>query len=380
MVDQIPFNRPCLTGREMEYVAEAVQQGQLSSGGPFTAKASTLLRTALDAEEVLLTTSCTDALEMSAMLLELGPDDVVIVPSFTFSSTAAAFARQGAKLRFCDIRRPDLGLDPDHVEDCIDDRVRAIVTVHYAGVASDVTRLQSIADRHDIALIEDNAHGLFAEHDGAPLGTFGRMSTLSFHDTKNFICGEGGALVLNDRDDISAARILLDKGTNRQQFIEGQVDKYTWQGHGSSFGLSDLLAAFLFAQLESAESIRSSRRNVSETYRSLLSEHAEELGIELPFEHPGDTPADHMFYVLLPASCDRGAVIQAMRSRGVNPTFHYIPLHSSPGGKLLSDRFQECPVTDDISARLLRLPFSNDLDVRDQGRVVDALISAMKNE
>lgn len=379
MTADIPFNRPCLAGQEMNYVALAVANGHSSAKGPYTSRAEDLLRSELNALDVLLTTSCTDALEMTAMLLDLGPGDVVIVPSFTFSSTATAFARQGAAVRFCDIRMPDLGLDPDHVEASMDERVKAIVTVHYAGVASDVMRLRAIADRWGIPLIEDNAHGLFAEHDGTQLGRFGQMSTLSFHETKNFICGEGGALVINDPAFVDQAHILLDKGTNRRQFLEGLTDKYTWQGHGSSFGLSDLLAAFLLAQLERAPEIMSKRRRVHETYRRLLEPHAERLGIALPYEHPSDRPADHMFYVLLPQAGHRAEIISSMRSRGVTPTFHYVPLHSAPGAALLADRFQECPVTNDVSARLLRLPFYNDLAAPDQERVVDAFLQAFES-
>ena len=378
MADDIPFNRPCLAGQEMNYVAQAVANGHSSAKGPYTKRAEELLRSELGALDVLLTTSCTDALEMTAMLLGLGPGDVVIVPSFTFSSTATAFARQGATVRFCDIRTPDLGLDPDHVEASMDERVKAIVTVHYAGVASDVHRLREIADRHGVPLIEDNAHGLFAEHRGAKLGSFGQMSTLSFHETKNFICGEGGALVINDPAYVDQAHVLLDKGTNRRQFLEGQTDKYTWQGHGSSFGLSDLLAAFLLAQLERATEIMAKRRRVHQNYLALLGPDAARLGVSLPYERPGDQPADHMFYVLLPHAGQRAEVIAAMRERGVNPTFHYVPLHSAPGADVLADRHQPCPVTDDISARLLRLPFYNDLTLAQQERVVTVFVEAME--
>ena len=361
----------------MNYLAGAIANGHSSAKGPYTTRAEDLLRSRLGALDILLTTSCTDALEMTAMLLELGPGDVVIVPSFTFSSTATAFARQGAKVRFCDIRMPELGLDPDHVEASMDERVKAIVTVHYAGVASDVARLRAIANHWGIPLIEDNAHGLFAEHNGTQLGRFGQMSTLSFHETKNFICGEGGALVINDSALVDRAHILLDKGTNRRQFLEGLTDKYTWQGHGSSFGLSDLLAAFLLAQLEQAPDIMVKRRRVHETYRKLLEPHSERLGIELPYEHPGDRPADHMFYVLLPHAGHRSEIISFMRSCGVTPTFHYVPLHSSPGAAILADRFEECPVTDAVSARLLRLPFFNDLATSEQERVVDTFVRAV---
>ncbi len=254
--EPIPFNRPCLAGRELEYIAEAIRHGHSASGGPFTARAVELLRAATGAADVLLTTSCTDALEMAAMLVGIQPGDVVVVPSFTFTSTALAFAREGARLRFCDIERDTLGLDPLDVERVLDERVKAIVTVHYAGVPSAVDALGALAGRVGATLIEDNAHGLFATHLGRPLGSFGRFSTISFHETKNFVCGEGGALVVNDPADGDAAHVLLDKGTDRKRFLEGLVDKYSWRDLGSSFGLSDILAAFLVAQLEEADTIR----------------------------------------------------------------------------------------------------------------------------
>lgn len=257
--------------------------------------------------------------------------------------------------------------------------VKAIVTVHYAGVASAVDELVEIADDHGIPLIEDNAHGLFATHEGRPLGTFGRMSTLSFHETKNFVCGEGGALVLNDESDVHPAHVLLDKGTNRRAFLDGLVDKYTWQGHGSSFGLSDLLAAFLHAQLEESDSVRRRRRHVSETYRRLLEPSAAAHGLELPHEAPNAEPADHMFYVLLSDSSMRAEVISKMRADGVHPTFHDVPLHRAPGAEALADRQQDCPVTDDISGRLLRLPFYNDLTDPDIERVTQSLLAACRS-
>lgn len=373
----IPFNRPCLAGNELDYMAQAVASGHSASGGPFTGRAADILRRVHDAHDVLLTTSCTDALEMAAMLIGIRPGDVVVVPSFTFTSTALAFAREGAQLRFCDIEPGTLGLDPDHLETLLDDRVRAVVVVHYAGVPCDVDRIAPLCDQRGIALIEDNAHGLFATHRTQPLGTFGRMSTLSFHETKNFICGEGGALVLNTPDDVEAAHILLDKGTNRKAFLDGAVDKYTWQGLGSSFGLSDILAAFLTAQLEEADVIRARRRQLHTQYRTSLTPMADRLGLQLPYEPVTATPADHMFYVLLGSAAARSQVIESMRRDGVNPTFHYVPLHSSPAGIRFSDGTSECPVTDDISARLLRLPFYNDMTGADVERVVSSLASAL---
>ncbi len=377
MSDSIPFNRPCLVGEELDFIAQAIASGHSASGGPFSRRASKLLRDVHGSEDVLLTTSCTDALEMAAMLVDVEPGDVVIVPSFTFTSTALAFAREGARLRFCDIERDRLGLDPDHLETLLDDSVRAVVVVHYAGVPCDLDRIVPICEARRIPLIEDNAHGLFATHRGKPLGTFGRMSTLSFHETKNFICGEGGALVLNEPGDVEAAHVLLDKGTNRKAFLDGAVDKYTWQDLGSSFGLSDILAAFLTAQLEAADVVRARRRHLVEQYRTLLEPVAADLGLMLPNEPATATPADHMFYVLLPSAVTRSLTIESMRCDGVNPTFHYVPLHSSPAGRRFSDGTSACPVTDDVSGRLLRLPFYNDMTDADVERVVSSLVSAL---
>ena len=364
----------------MEYMHDAVLSGHSSSGGPYTRRAEETLVQWHGAEAVLLTTSCTDALEMTGMLLGVGPGDTVIVPSFTFTSTALAYARAGARLRFCDIDPITLGLDPLRVEEAIDNDVKAIVTVHYAGVPSSIDELVALAAQHHIPLIEDNAHGLFATHRGRPLGSFGRMSTLSFHETKNFTCGEGGALVLNDARDVDAAHILLDKGTNRRQFLDGAVDKYTWQGVGSSFGMSDLLAAFLVGQLERAESIQRARRGAAVTYRRLLEPYVDELGLRLPHEPDDATPADHMFYVLLDSAEQRPGVIAEMKHHGVRPTFHYVPLHSSPAGREFAAAPADCPVTDDISARLLRLPFYNDLTTTQIERVVDVFVAATRRQ
>ena len=378
MSEPIPFNKPCLTGLELDYIGQAVANGHSASGGPFTERAARILRDIHDSADVLITTSCTDALEMSSMLLGIVPGDVVVVPSFTFTSTALAFARAGARLRFCDIEPTTLGLDPAHLATLLDGDVRAVVVVHYAGVPCDLDAIVPLCRQHGVELIEDNAHGLFATHHGRPLGTFGRMSTLSFHETKNFICGEGGALVLNDARDTYDAHVLLDKGTNRRAFLDGLVDKYTWQGLGSSFGISDLLAAFLTAQLEASAAVRAARRQVSVTYRTILEPIAEEIGVALPYEPTTATPADHMFYVLLPAGVDRAELIALMRADGVSPTFHYVPLHSSPAGRRLADRDEPCPVTDDISARLLRLPFYNDLRTEDIERVATAFVQSLE--
>ncbi len=376
---RIPFNRPEVTGRELEYMGEAMARGHTSSGGPFSRRAGEILQQATGAEEVLLTTSCTDALELSCLLLDIGPGDTVVVPSFTFTSSALAYARQGARILFCDIEPETLGLDPRHLAELMDDSVRAVVAVHYAGIGCDVAGIRKVlADRPDVALVEDAAHGLFGSWRGEPLGGIGRMSTLSFHETKNFICGEGGAILLNDRADVDRARVLYDKGTDRQAFFLGQVDKYSWRDTGSSFGLSDVLAAYLLAQLEQAESIQARRRKVFEDYMEALAGPADELGLRLPVLPEDREPAWHLFHVLVPEAGMRSPVMATMREEGVGTTFHYVPLHSSEGGRRFAARPTECPVSTDVSSRLIRLPFFNTLTEADVTRVVDSLVGAVE--
>jgi len=377
-VERIPFNKPALEGRELDYLRAAIDGGHTASGGGFTAKVTDLLRTAHGSADVLLTTSCTAALEMSAVLLDLQPGDTVIVPSFTFVSTALAYVREGARIVFADIEPVTFGIDPASVAELLDDSVRAVVAVHYAGVASDVGGLRRLlADRSRIDLIEDNAHGLFGTYDGRPLGSFGRFSTLSFHETKNFVCGEGGALVLNDARDEARARIVLDKGTNRREFMLGQVDKYSWVDVGSSYGLSDLLAAYLLGQLEMRDTILGKRRHVFDTYHRLLAPQAAALGLTLPVVPDGRTSAYHMFHVLLPDEATRNRALGTLGAHGVHATFHYVPLHSSPAGRRYAARPTACPVTDDVSARLLRLPFHNGLTDEQLERVAGTLVAAL---
>jgi dTDP-4-amino-4,6-dideoxygalactose transaminase len=373
----IPFNRASTVGRELDYVQQSIAGGHPASGGAFGGRTSALLADATGAEEVLLTTSCTSALELSAMLLDLGPGDTVVVPSFTFTSTALAFARQGARLVFCDIEPRTLGLDPAHLAEVLDDTVRAVVIVHYGGIACDVDGIrQVLVDRPDVALIEDNAHGLFGTWRGRPLGSLGRFSAQSFHETKNFVCGEGGALLLNDSRDVDRARVLYDKGTNRRAFLLGQVDKYTWMDNGSSFGLADVLAAYLLAQLEERELVQSKRRAIHEHYERSLAPHAERLGFRLAEQTSGCESAYHMFYLLLPDRETRNSVLESMRGAGIQATFHYVPLHSSNAGRKFAARPADCPVSENISGRLLRLPFYNELGREDVDRVVDSFLQA----
>ncbi len=378
---EIAFNKVSVEGAELDHIAEAIGGGHTSSGGPFSKRASDLLREDAGAADVLLTTSCTAALEMSALLLDLKPGDTVIVPSFTFVSSAVAFVRAGAGIKFCDIEPHTLGPDPRHVAALLDETVRAIVVVHYAGIVCDMDGLrEALRDRPDVAIIEDNAHGLFGRWRDQPLGSLGRFATLSFHETKNFVCGEGGALVLNDPADVDRAWVLYDKGTNRKAFFQGQVDKYSWRDTGSSFGLSDALAAYLVGQLEQRETIQGKRRAVHERYVELLTPHAAELGLTLPTVPEDAVPAYHLFYVLLPDHDTRTRVMSQMRAEGVQTTFHYIPLHDSPAGKKFAVGTPECPVTTDISGRLMRLPFHNNLTAAEQQRVVDSLVGALSTQ
>lgn len=377
----IPFNRPSVEGREIELVSASVGAGHTASSGPYSAKVSELLTDAHDAAEVLLTTSCTDALEVTALLLELGPGDRVVVPSFTFVSTALAYVRTGAKVLFCDIEPDTLALDPVDLERILatHDDVRAVVHVHYAGIAGCIEQVTDVVDRYPgVTLIEDNAHGLFGTSAGRPLGTFGRFSTLSFHETKNFICGEGGALVLNEARDVERAHVLHDKGTDRRAFLLGATDKYTWRDTGSSFGMSDMLAAYLWGQLERKEQILARRRQVFQTYATELSEHAERLAYRIPVVPETAVPAWHMFYVLLADERTRSDVLTLLRDDGIQATFHYVPLHASEGGRRFAAAERELPVTVDISGRLLRLPFYNGLTEHDQERVISRFFAAVE--
>ncbi len=369
-MSRVPFNRPVLTGREMEYMREAIANMQISGDGALTRKVHALLEQLLGAPKSLLTTSCTHALELAALLLDVGPGDEVILPSFTFVSTANAFALRGARPVFVDIRPDTLNIDESRIEALITRRTKAIVVVHYAGVGCEMEPILDVASRYGIPVVEDNAHGLLGGYRGKPLGSFGTLAALSFHETKNFTCGEGGALIVNDSRYIERAEILREKGTDRSRFFRGQVDKYGWIDIGSSYLPSDLLAAFLLAQLESRDRIQAHRRRVWESYYAGLAQWAEAFGVALPSVPADRQQAYHLFYLLVPSPADRQSLIQHLKESGVSAVFHYLPLHLSEMGKRFGGRPGDCPVTEDVSGRLLRLPFYNDLSDEDQTRVI----------
>jgi dTDP-4-amino-4,6-dideoxygalactose transaminase len=370
---RIPFNRPCLVGNELEYISEGIRSGHASGDGPYTKRCHTLLEQVLSVPKVLLTTSCTHALEMAALLLDVQPNDEVIVPSFTFVTTVNAFVLRGARPVFVDIRPDTLNLDEAQLEGLITPRTKAIVPVHYAGVGCEMDAILEVAKCHGIAVVEDNAHGLFGKYKGKYLGTFGALATQSFHETKNFICGEGGALLINDPQYIERAEIIREKGTNRSRFFRGQVDKYTWVDVGSSYLPSDILAAFLYAQLEAREQIQAKRRRVWEYYYEHFQGWAKDHNVQLPIVPAHCEQPYHMFYLLMPSLEQRQALIAHLRAHGILSVFHYLPLHLSEMGQRFGGKESDCPVTEDVSDRLLRLPFYNELIEEEQARIVDAI-------
>ena len=370
----IPFNRSSLEGHELEYIAQTMIIGQIAGDQAFSKKCHALLAQVLGVPRALVTTSCTHALEMAALLLEIQPGDEVIVPSFTFVSTANAFVLRGAQPVFCDVRADTLNLDETKLAALITPRTRAIVPVHYAGVGCELDAIGAIAAAAGAVVIEDNAHGLFARYRGRPLGSFGALATQSFHDTKNVTCGEGGALVVNDRALLERAEILREKGTNRARFLRGQVDKYTWVDIGSSYVLSDILAALLLSQLEAWREIQEARAHVWHRYAAELADWAAARAIRLPIVPAHCEQAFHMFYLLIPDD-RRGAFIEHLKARGVQAVFHYQPLHLSPMGLAHGGVAGACPVTERVADELVRLPLYADLSADDQGAVIAAVTS-----
>jgi dTDP-4-amino-4,6-dideoxygalactose transaminase len=369
----IPFNRSSLEGRELEYIFQTITIGQIAGDQTFSRKCHALLEEVLGVQKALVTTSCTHALEMAAILLDVQPGDEVIVPSFTFVSTVNAFVLRGAKPVFCDVRPDTLNLDETKLEALITPRTKVIVPVHYAGVGCEMDAIMEIAGRHGVAVVEDNAHGLFGKYKGRWLGTFGSLATQSFHETKNITCGEGGALLINDERLVERAEIIREKGTNRSRFFRGQVDKYSWVDIGSSYLMSDVLAAFLFGQLEVWHSIQARRQAVWQTYHEQLAGWCRAHGVRQPVVPPHCGQAYHMYYLLLPSLEARTALIAHLKGYGISSVFHYLPLHQSDMGRKFGGNDGDCPVTESVSDRLLRLPFFNSMAEPDQARVISAV-------
>lgn len=372
-VEMLPFNKPFMTGKELWYISQAHHNGQLSGDGPFTKKCHEWLEQQTGCRKALLTHSCTAALEMAAILADIQPGDEIIMPSYTFVTTANAFVLRGGVPVFVDIREDTLNIDERLIEAAITSRTKAIVPVHYAGCACEMDTIMDIAKRHDLIVIEDAAQGLMATYKGRALGSIGHLGTFSFHETKNITSGEGGALLVNDERFIERAEIIREKGTNRSRFFRGQVDKYTWCDIGSSYLPGELIAAFLWAQLEEAESITENRRCCWDRYHSML-ETCEENGklrrpvITAECEHNA-----HMYYVLLAKDINRQVVLEKLKQKNVNAVFHYVPLHSSPAGQRYGRPHGRLDMTDRLSERIIRLPLWIGLTEEQQKRVVGVI-------
>lgn len=369
----IPFNRSSTIGKELLYIAESLLGGQIAGDQAFTKRCQALLEQTTGTRKALLTTSCTHSLELAALLLDIGPGDEVILPSFTFVSTANAFVLRGARPVFIDVRPDTFNLDENQLSRLMTDRTKAIVPVHYAGVGCEMDAILDSCRKRGVAVVEDNAHGLFGRYRGRPLGTFGGLATQSFHETKNLTCGEGGALLVNDLRYIERAEILREKGTNRAQFFRGQVAKYTWVDVGSSYVVSDVLAAFLFGQLEQWERVQTRRKQVWEYYHLHLSAWAEENGVRTPAVPRHCDQAYHMYYLVMPSLDVRQELIRHLKDKGILAVFHYQPLHLSEMGRRFGGKVGDCPVAEMAGDCLVRLPFYNDLTAADQARVVNAV-------
>jgi dTDP-4-amino-4,6-dideoxygalactose transaminase len=374
---EVPFNRPYVIGTELGYVQDAIDNAHISGNGPFTRRCAELLKDILQAETILLTHSCTGALEMSALLAEVGLGDEVIMPSFTFSSTATAFALRGATPVFVDIRPDTLNLDERLVESSLTPRTRAIVAVHYAGVSCAMDELSAIAHDHDLLFIEDAAQAFGSFSGDHHLGTIGAMGALSFHETKNVASGEGGALIINDPRLAERAEILQEKGTNRRAFFRGQVDKYTWVDHGSSFVPSDMTAAYLYAQLERSDWITSQRLEIWNRYHDAFADAEQEGRLRRPVIPSGTSQNGHMYYLLLPTGRERDDMLVTLDRAEVNAVFHYIPLHSSPAGRKFGRSSGALPITDRVSECLLRLPLWVDMGDARIDHVIDSVHNAL---
>ena len=373
MDSKIPFNKPFITGKEIEYISAAIFNSGIAADGYFTRRCSELIADRFSIPKVLMTSSCTSALEIAAMLCNLKSGDEVIMPSFTFVSTANAVVRCGAKPVFIDIRADTLNLDEELIESGLTAKTKAIFVVHYAGVSCEMDRINQIARKRGLIVVEDAAQGVNATYKGRALGSIGNLGAYSFHDTKNYVSGEGGALCINDTQFVERAEVIRDKGTNRNQFFRGEVDKYTWVDEGSSFVPAEIACAFLLAQLESMDEITARRRAVYQFYLENLSPLAERELLTIP-----RTPANcetnyHMFHILLNDAKTRDGLMAHLKRDGISAVFHYVPLHSSVMGKKYGGESGNLPVTEELSARLLRLPFYADITKDDQARVVRSI-------
>jgi dTDP-4-amino-4,6-dideoxygalactose transaminase len=372
----IPFNKPFIAGKELYYIAQAVTMGNISGDGHFTMRCAELMEQRFSIPKVLMTPSCTAALEMAAQLCDIRLGDEVILPSYTFVSSASAFVRQGATPVFVDIRRDTLNIDENLIEAAITDRTRAICVTHYGGVACEMNRIMAIAQTHNLKVVEDAAQAVNSYYQDTPLGSIGDFGCFSFHETKNYICGEGGALCINSPSLVERAEIIRDKGTNRQKFLRGDVDKYTWVDVGSSYVPSEISSAFLYAQLEQMDRISERRREIYERYRRELQPLQESGRLQLPIIPENCSSNYHLFFVLLPTPQERDEVLTTLRQAGVHAVFHYIPLHSSPKGRELSGDVS-LPVTDDVSSRLARLPCYYDIKPHETDLVISTLASTV---
>jgi dTDP-4-amino-4,6-dideoxygalactose transaminase len=370
MQPRIPFNKPFVVGKELYYIGKAVTLGNIGGDGYFTQNCCRLLEERFGIHRVLMTPSCTASLEMAAILCDLQPGDEVIMPSFTFVSTANAVVRLGAKPVFVEIRPDTLNVDESRIEDAITPRTKAIWPVHYAGVGCEMDRIMTVAHQYGLQVVEDAAQGVNAWYNGRALGSLGALGTYSFHETKNYICGEGGALCLNSPELIERAEIIRDKGTNRRQFFRGQVDKYTWVDCGSSYVPSEICCAFLFAQLELLDAITVRRRKIYEYYRHHLAPLEAEGLLRLPQIPESCTTNFHLFYILLPDESARDGLAAHLKQHGIQAVFHYVPLHSSPMGQKMGYAHGDLPLTENLSSRLLRLPFYHEITEDEQAQVV----------
>jgi dTDP-4-amino-4,6-dideoxygalactose transaminase len=377
VTEPIPFSRPFVSGRELAYLEEAIAARELAGGGGFTWRCQEWLRQETGSPLALLSHSATGALEAAMMLAELGPGDEAIMPSFGYPTMATAAVRQGATPVFVDIDPATLNVDPERVEAAVGERTKAIVAVHYGGIACEMERLGEIAAAAGLRVIEDAAHCLLAEQDGLALGTIGDLGAISFHETKNVTCGEGGALLVNDPALAERAQVIWDKGTNRARFLRGEVERYTWVDVGSSFGASDLTAAFLLAQLEEAERVTARRRAIWDRYHAAFEELEREGRAQRPATPPGSLHNGHVYYLVLPGEAVRAAFIERLGAQGIATVFHFVPLHSSPAGERLGRAAGPLPHTEEMAGRLVRLPLFADLGDADVERVIAAARAAV---